>query len=237
MPSDATPHATPWKLIAAALQGALYLAYPFVIYATRTRWPARGTGALLLALYTALFLLRLRGAGAELRALLLQHAAVPVLIAVAVALDNHTLLLLLPALVSLYLLGTFAATLRRGPSMIERFARMVEDDLPPFTHSYCRRVTWLWCLFLAANAAAMATLALAGPLRWWALYTGVIFYALLGVFIGAEFVVRKWWFRYYGSGPVDRLFARLFPAESTANGRRSLAYVARRRALAETAPS
>ena len=42
--------------------------------------------------------------------------------------------------------------------------------------------------------------------------------------------VRKLRFRYYGDGPADLLFARVFPAERTERGRRSLAYVADREA-------
>ena len=43
-----------------------------------------------------------------------------------------------------------------------------------------------------------------------------------------ETLVRKIWFRYYSNSPFDRGFARLFPPERSANGRRSLAYVAER---------
>ncbi|MDH3213600.1 MAG: hypothetical protein OEM05_14040 [Myxococcales bacterium] len=227
---DARPQLTPWQLVAAILQGAFYLAYPFVIYFAHTRWATRGVGGVLLGLYAAAFLLGMRGSAVDLWHLLRQHAAVAVLIVVAIVLDDRTLLLLLPMLVSLYLLGTFSWSLYNGPSMIERFARMVEDDLPPFTFSYCRRVTWVWCGFMAFNAVTIGALALSAPLRWWALYTGLVFYLLMGLLVGAEFCFRKWWFRYYGSGPVDRLFARLFPAEATANGRRSLAYVEQRAA-------
>jgi uncharacterized membrane protein len=146
-------------------------------------------------------------------------------------LGDRTLLLLLPTIVSAYLFATFAWSLRRGPPMIERFARMVEDDLPDFTLPYCRKVTGIWCAFLAANAGAVLVLALAAPLGWWALYTGALFYLLLGLLLAGEFVFRKWWFRHYGDGLADRLLARCFPAERTANGRRSLAYAERRRAL------
>ena len=48
--------------------------------------------------------------------------------------------------------------------------------------------------------------------------------------------LRKLWFRFYRDGLADRVFARLFPAERTANGRRSLAYVQRRRERAATRP-
>jgi uncharacterized membrane protein len=233
--ADRTAPISPWQVAAGVLQGAFYLGYPVVIYLAHTRLPTRGVGGLLLALYALSLAVRLRGAAAELWPVLRQHAALALLIVVAIVLDDRRLLLLLPMLVSLYLLTTFALSLRNGPPMIERFARAVEDDLPPFTFPYCRRVTQIWCVFLAANTVAVAALALLAPLTWWALYTGAIFYVLLGALIGAEFCFRKWWFRYYGDGLVDRILARVLPAERTEAGRRSLAYVERRRALASAA--
>jgi uncharacterized membrane protein len=223
---------TAWQIAGGALQGIFYLGYPLVIYLAHTRLPTRGVGGLLLALYAFSLVLRIRGSAADLWHVLRQHLALALLIVVAIALDEKTLLLLLPMLVSLYLFTTFAMSLSRGPPMIERFARMVEDDLPPFTYPYCRRVTLIWCVFLAVNTAIVALLALLAPLAWWALYTGAIFYALMGILVGGEFCFRKWWFRYYGDGPVDRIMAKLLPAERTALGRRSLAYVERRRAMA-----
>jgi uncharacterized membrane protein len=219
-----------WQLAAGILQGVFFLSYPFVVYFAHTRWETRGVGGILLGLYAVSYLIRMRGDFSDTRHLLRQHAPVALVIVVAIALDDRTLLLLLPMLVSLYLLGTFAWSLRHGPPMIERFARMAEDDLPPFTLSYCRRVTWIWCGFMLFNASTVVVLALKAPLQVWALYTGLIFYLLMGLLVGGEFCFRKWWFRYYGDGSLDRLLARILPAENTANGRRSLAYAARREA-------
>jgi len=218
----------PAQLVAAALQGLFFVAYPLLIYFAHTRLATRAVGALVLALYALSFLLRAGGRSGELRRLLRQHLPLALLIALAIATDDRRLLLLFPVLVSAYLFGTFAWSLHRGPPMIERFARMVEDDLPPFTQPYCRRVTQLWCVFLAANAAIVAGLALLAPLVWWAIYTGPIFYALLAALLVGELCVRKWWFRYYGDGLADRQFAKWFPPEQTEAGRRSLAYVAAR---------
>jgi hypothetical protein len=51
---------------------------------------------------------------------------------------------------------------------------------------------------------------------------------------GVEFLVRKTWFRYYfRGGPFDRLWARLFPAERTARGRRSAEAIRRYRKEAD----
>jgi uncharacterized membrane protein len=225
------------EIVAAALQGGFYLSYPLILYVAHTRLSARSVGGILLGLYGASMLLRMRGSARDLWQLVRQHLPLLALIGAAIALANRTLLLLLPMLVSLYLLGTVAGSLRRGPPMIERVARAIEDDLPDFTLPYCRRVTVIWCGFLAANTVLVAALAFFAPLGWWALYTGVLFYGLLGTLLAAEFCVRKWWFRHYDDGLADRVFARLFPPERTANGRRSLAYVARREAAATTTTS
>ena len=218
------------QLVAGILQGGFYLSYPLILYLAHTRLSARSVGGILLALYGISMLLRMRGSAGELWRIARQHLPLVALIVAAIVLGNRTLLLLLPMLVSLYLLATFADSLRRGPPMIERFARAIEDDLPDFTLPYCRRVTAIWCGFLAANSLVVAGLAFFAPVGWWALYTGVAFYVLLAALLAAEFCVRKWWFRYYDDGLADRVFARWFPPERTANGRRSLAYVARREA-------
>ena len=222
------------EIAAGMLQALFYLAYPLVLYLAQTRLETRPIAALILALYVVTFAFRVRGSKTEFWSILRPHLPLGVLIAIALALGERSLLLLLPSLVSLYVFGTFAWTLRQGPSMIERFARMVEDDLPPFTFRYCRRVTIVWCGFLGLNAIGVAGLALFGPVAWWAAYTGLVFYLLLGLLLGTEFCFRKLWFRYYGDGPTDRLLARFFPAEQTANGRRSLSYVRLRRARSLT---
>ncbi|MFH3675948.1 hypothetical protein WAH59_22555, partial [Acinetobacter baumannii] len=46
-------------------------------------------------------------------------------------LQDHAWLKLYPVGMSLGALGIFAFTLLKPPSMIERFARLVEPDLPP----------------------------------------------------------------------------------------------------------
>jgi hypothetical protein len=45
-----------------------------------------------------------------------------------------------------------------------------------------------------------------------------------------DWVVRKWWFRYFGPGPLDQLLKHVLPPENTAAGRRSLDYIRRMRA-------
>ncbi len=223
-PAPRRLRATPRERAASSLQAALYLAYPLVIYLGYARLAARSLAALLLGLYALSLVLRLRGSAADLWRALRPHLPLACLIGLSIALGDRRLLLFLPMLAGLYVLAAFAWSLRSGPPMIERFARAIEHDLPPFTLGYCRKVTVLWCVFLALHALAVGALALFAPLAWWTLYTGLVFYLLLGALLVGETLVRKLWFRGYGRGLADQVLARLFPAERTANGRRSLAY-------------
>lgn len=212
------------RRVAAVVQAAFFLSYPFVIYVAYTRLGTRALGGILLLLYGVSLALRMRSSADEVRALVKQHLGLVLVIGLAIASDDPALLLLLPVFVSLYLLWTFGRSLWVGPPMIERFARMVDDDLPDFTLPYCRKWTVAWCVFFTANGATVIALAIYAPLTWWALYTGLLFYGLLGALLAGEFVMRKLWFRYYLDGSADRIFAAFFPAERTENGRRSLAY-------------
>jgi uncharacterized membrane protein len=136
-----------------------------------------------------------------------------VLLAGATALvGDPGLLLLAPALVNLALLAAFGASLRAGARpMVERLARLQEPDLPDDAVPYCRTVTWVWTAFFAANALVCGALALAAPRSWWALYTGLLAYVLVGALFSVEYVVRKATFRRYGRALPDRVLAAVFP--------------------------
>jgi uncharacterized membrane protein len=216
------------RIVSDVLQGAFYLGYPLIVYFAYTRLGVRALAIFLLALYGISVALRFRDSAPELGRLLRQHLGLALLIGVALATGNATVLLFLPAVVSLYLLWTFSMSLREGTPMIEKFARMIEDDLPDFTLPYCRKVTIVWCVFLTSNALCVAVLAVKAPLEWWAAYTGLVAYLLVGALIAGEFIVHKIWFRYFGNTLLDRVLARIFPPHHTANGRRSLAYQAQR---------
>ena len=217
-----------WRIAIGILQTLFLIAYPFIVYFAYRRFETRAAGGLLLVLVLVSFALQIRGPAKDLWELLREHLGLLLLIALAIVTGQRFVLQLLPIAVSLYLLATFGWSLLSGLPMVERFARLVDPDLPDFCVPYCRKVTIAWCIFLAANALCAAWLTFAGSFEAWALYTGFLAYLLLGAAFAGEFVVRKLWFRYYGDGLADRILARLFPAERSANGRRSLAYVARR---------
>ncbi len=226
-----------WRIAMGILQAVFILAYPFIVYLAYRRFETRTAGGVLLGLVALSLALQIRGPAGDLWQLVREHLGLVLLIGLAILTGERFVLQLLPMAVSLFLLGTFGWSLRAGPPLVERFARLVDPDLPDFCVPYCRKVTIFWCVFLAANALCAGLFAWLGSFEAWALYTGFVAYLLLGTAFAGEFILRKLWFRFYGDGPADRILARLFPPERTANGRRSLEHVRRRRERTAIRPS
>ncbi len=98
---------------------------------------------------------------------------------------------LYPVLVNATLLALFAYSLIFPPSMVERFARMREPDLPAAAIGYTRRVTEVWCVFFTVNGAlALATALWASPAVW-SLYNSVVAYLLMGLLFAGEYCFRR----------------------------------------------
>ena len=129
----------------------------------------------------------------------------------AALLNEGRLFLFVPVLINAALLISFGRTLVVGPSMVESLARRRFGTVPPEHVDYCRRVTQIWCAFFLANSALILSLALWAPLEYWALYTGVIAYVLVGTVFAAEMTYRSWRFRRYAGDVTDVFFRRLFP--------------------------
>lgn len=110
-------------------------------------------------------------------------------LAVVALFDSHLSVRLYPAFMNVAMLIAFAQTLIKPPSMIERFARLVEPNLPERGVRYTRAVTWTWCVFFALNATIAAYTAF---LSWevWTIYNGVISYVGMGAIFAAEFLIR-----------------------------------------------
>jgi uncharacterized membrane protein len=189
---------------------ALALLYPAIVYYALTRMGARELAFVLLPVLVAVALTRLPS---ERRARSLQALAVPAamaaLIALTALLDDSRFLLAMPVLVSLILLAGFAGSLLGEMPLVERFARMQVDDLSREEVEYCRQVTITWCVFFVCNGAVAGLLALFAPLSWWALYTGLLAYVLIGLLGATEYVIRKYRFGRYGTTPLDRVLRAL----------------------------
>ncbi|HME72094.1 MAG TPA: hypothetical protein VKM54_19825 [Myxococcota bacterium] len=209
---------------------ALILASPLLLRPATERVGPRGVAAFTLvgALLALVARNSRRAAGFGFGSA--QLGGIGFLAALALVSGRRIFLLLLPALVYAYLIWIFARSLQEPVSIIGRMARRVDLKAPDFIDPYCRKLTVVWCGVFAVNMACISAFALAGRYDAWAWYAGALSYLFMAIVQGLEFVVRKVWFRHYGRGPLDRLFARLFPSENTPTGRRSLAYIQKMRA-------
>ncbi|HVZ99877.1 MAG TPA: hypothetical protein VG841_06140 [Caulobacterales bacterium] len=111
-------------------------------------------------------------------------------IALVAIFDRALSVRLYPALMNAAMLAAFAQTLWRGPSMIERFARLMEPNLPESGVRYTRIVTWIWVAFFAINGAIAIWTAIYADWSTWTLYNGLIAYIAMGVLFAGEWVVR-----------------------------------------------
>jgi uncharacterized membrane protein len=133
-------------------------------------------------------------------------------------------LLLVPAWVQLAAAWLCLRSLRAGTPLIERAAFAIQPHAPEFIRPYCRRSTAFWGWLFVANAVAIVALALLAPFEVWRAFSAVWVWVLLALASAADFAVRKLYFRLYDENPLDRLLARVFPAENTEMGRRSNRY-------------
>jgi uncharacterized membrane protein len=99
-----------------------------------------------------------------------------------------------PVLVNTVMLGIFGYSLMFPPSIVERFARIRDPDLPTQAVHYTRRVTQIWCIFFAANGAVALMTALWASPATWTLYNGLIAYMMMGFLFAGEYFVR-WRFK------------------------------------------
>lgn len=184
--------------------GLALLLYPIAVYVGLTRWDSRTAALVLLVLIAPAAFARLKKPRAsEVKAIAFVPLITVALLALSAALDAAGFILLVPVFVNLGLLATFGSSLRWGPPMIERFARLQEPGLSAAKQSWCRAWTWIWCAFFALNATAAAALALWAPLSWWTLYNGLIAYGLIGLLFAIEFALRHLKFGGAQSGALE----------------------------------
>jgi len=170
-----------------AVGTVLGIGYPFAVYFSRGSISARSFVLIALALLI-LRLVTLQSGAARLWRLPLL-AMVGMLIVTA-ALDAEFAEKAYPTLMSAAAACVFAWSLRFGPSLVERFARIRSGDLTPAAILYCRKVTMIWTAWLVINALISATLAIWGSLAVWAMWTGLISYLVMAVLFLSEVAVR-----------------------------------------------
>ncbi len=169
----------------------LALSYPALVYFGLMVLEPRSLGALLLLI---LLLRHRRDAARFIHGMSMAERMLPlVLVTLAIAIvvaNSEPLLRFYPALACFGVLSIFAHSLFRPPSLVERIARLSEPDLPPSGVRYTRRVTQVWCVFMAANGT-IALLTVFASRELWTLWNGLISYVLMGALFAGEWLIRR----------------------------------------------
>ncbi|MBV9832962.1 MAG: hypothetical protein JO055_01060 [Alphaproteobacteria bacterium] len=177
----------PRRLVLIAISG-LSVVYPAVV------WLYHGVVAPQLFVLFALLLVGVRMAlmaPDRNRPWRLALAAVAIFLVVLAAVAPDVGTKAYPVLLSLAASYVFAQSLISPPSLIERMARVRRATVSEGLRLYCRNLTVIWSVWLLANAAIAAVLAVQGSDQMWALWTGCLSYVLSGVLLVGEMGVRR----------------------------------------------
>lgn len=167
------------------------IGYPFLVYAGMDRIQPRYLALLLMSAYLLRWQHRATGPKPAL-------AGPGVMVTVGASfllatsfLNDRTMLLGYPIVVSAAFLVLFAHSLINPPTVVERIARLREPDLPPQGVAYTRKVTRVWCLFFLLNGVISAATVWLGDIAVWTLYNGFLSYVVMGVLFAGELLVRN----------------------------------------------
>jgi uncharacterized membrane protein len=170
------------------------LAYPVLCHVAAVtadaRWAAAG---IVLVAWTIL---------SSRRGMIFSAAAATILAASALAFTTiapAALVYAPPAVFNLALCAFFGATLCAGREpMISRFARIERGaSLPADLAKYTRILTVMWTAFFALMAGISITLALWASQMAWSLFTNLVNYLLVPLFLGCEYVYRRFRYPHY----------------------------------------
>ena len=206
--AEATPPSRLWGILIGVVSTVAWIVYPLLVYLAlrhgNVRWAAIVLLVMLVPRVLTLRRSQLRSAGM----IGAQVGVVGLLASSAVLFDDPRYLLQIPVLINVFLLATFGVTLWRPVSMIERYARLITEDLTPTMVAYCRKVTVVWCVFFVLNGSVAEFLALKGSYEAWALYSGLIAYGLIGTLFAVEYTVRRLLFWGVQDDWIDRLLGK-----------------------------
>lgn len=177
------------KHLITLLTGLGLMLYPLLVYSGLGYWGAESLAMVLLVL-AALRLAASRWWGVPTGNSTVLMLAVALVAAVTLASGSVMSLKAYPVIINSFMLALFALSLWRPPSMVERFARLREPDLPASAIPYTRKVTMVWCGFFLLNGS-IATATLFASDRVWAIYNGLLAYVFMGLLFAGEYWVRQ----------------------------------------------
>jgi len=170
--------------------GLLALAYPTIVYLLGNRLPASSIiiGLIFILLARSIFQYRHQGASNIYLTLI-----VTAILGGLYFRDEQMAVYMYPVLMSLSFASVLGRSLIYPPSLIERFARLMEPDLDARGIAYTRNVTVTWLVFSLLNACiSFSTVILNDEGIWW-LYNGFISYVLIGLLMAGEYIYRGYY--------------------------------------------
>ncbi len=96
-----------------------------------------------------------------------------------------------PIIINGLMLSLFGSSLWSEQTVVERLARLQTPDLNEAGVRYTRKVTQLWCGVFIVNILITGAAIWLKFYDFWALYTGVISYCVIGVVMAGEWLVRQ----------------------------------------------
>ncbi|BAJ04065.1 COG4648 family protein [Shewanella violacea] len=177
------------RLFLQIVTGILLLAYPLAVYFGLNYLPT-GTIAMVLC---CILITRLLIQKQQVKAMILPIIVGIGLTAASFIAKRHDWLLYYPVVINLSMLMLFAYSLKLGPCMIERLARLKEPELPDEAIPYLIKVTKIWCGLFVFNGSVALYTAHYASLEIWTLYNGLIAYLLIGSLLGGEWLYRTIW--------------------------------------------
>ncbi len=168
----------------------LFILYPVIVYFGISKVPISILSIMLLTLFIlrTIFLARLKKS--DITQFLPMLISVGSVFIFSALFKSEKLLLLTPVMVNLVLLFNFSYSLKKKPTVIERFATMTGEQSTESLSRYCKKVTIVWCIFFIFNGSVSLLTVLVGSSELWALYNGLISYLLIGSVMGIEFLIR-----------------------------------------------
>jgi acyl-coenzyme A synthetase/AMP-(fatty) acid ligase/uncharacterized membrane protein/3-hydroxymyristoyl/3-hydroxydecanoyl-(acyl carrier protein) dehydratase len=180
------------KKFLSGLMFTLTFSYPFIVYFFGDQIP---TTYIVAGLVSALIIRAVMQYRAQGAADIYSASALPVIaIMIGIFFWNEQLAALIyPVIMSASFALLLGWTLIYPPSLIERFARIVEPDLNEDGVRYTYKVTIVWMGYSLFNATASLFTVFWGDKDLWLLYNGFISYVLMGLLMGSEFLFRKYY--------------------------------------------
>lgn len=173
----------------AAVLTAIAVAYPFIVY----KFHGHVSFVVFVLGASVLLLLRAYIASGGMAALLrLPLLATAIGLLVLLLVNAALAAKVYPALISLMVAALFGRSLRYPPSIVEKIARLRDPEISLAGQRYCRRLTWIWTIWLIINAGIAGGLAVQHDIYLWTLWTGVVSYIGSGVLFLGEIALRRW---------------------------------------------